>query len=64
MSEGHDVVGLDTGFYDGCDFGPYEPEPRLALDLRDVRPSTSRGSTPSCTWRLSRTTPWETWHRS
>lgn len=34
---GHDVVGLDTGFYDGCDFGSEpEPLPTLLLDVRDV----------------------------
>jgi nucleoside-diphosphate-sugar epimerase len=44
MAEGHEVVGLDTGFYDGCDFGPYEVEhPRLALDVRDVRPEHLAG---------------------
>jgi nucleoside-diphosphate-sugar epimerase len=33
----HDVVGLDTFFFRGCDFGePAEWEPALALDLRDV----------------------------
>jgi nucleoside-diphosphate-sugar epimerase len=37
-AHGHEVVGLDTGYYEGCDFGPYEAEPhRLALDVRDVR---------------------------
>lgn len=35
---GHEVVGLDTGFYEGCDFGVYEPARRLVLDVRDVRP--------------------------
>jgi nucleoside-diphosphate-sugar epimerase len=36
---GHDVVGLDTGYYDGCDFGTYEPERRrIRVDVRDVRP--------------------------
>jgi nucleoside-diphosphate-sugar epimerase len=33
---GHDVVGLDTFFYRGCDFGPgSEFEPSLGLDVRD-----------------------------
>jgi nucleoside-diphosphate-sugar epimerase len=41
---GHDVVGLDTGYYDGCDFGAYEPEPtRLSLDVRDVGPEHLEG---------------------
>jgi nucleoside-diphosphate-sugar epimerase len=35
---GHDVVGLDTALYEGCDLGGTEitPPPDLALDLRDV----------------------------
>ena len=35
---GHDVVGLDTALYEGCDLGGIEatPPPDLALDLRDV----------------------------
>jgi nucleoside-diphosphate-sugar epimerase len=37
VAHGHEVVGLDTGYYDGCDFGTYEPEARrLKLDVRDV----------------------------
>ena len=41
---GHEVVGLDTGFFDGCDFGgaPDEVE-RLDVDLRDVRPAHLEG---------------------
>jgi len=36
---GHDVVGLDTMYYRGCDLGETsELEPSLALDVRDVRP--------------------------
>ena len=40
---GVEVVGLDTGFYDGCDFGAYRPEQRIALDVRDVRPEHLEG---------------------
>jgi nucleoside-diphosphate-sugar epimerase len=43
-SAGHDVVGLDTGLFTECRFGP-EPEavPSLALDIRDVRPEHLEG---------------------
>jgi nucleoside-diphosphate-sugar epimerase len=34
---GHEVVGLDTGFFDGCDFrGKPDDVPELVIDLRDV----------------------------
>lgn len=41
---GHDVVGLDAGWYDGCDFG----EPRVGYeqrtgDIRDVQSKDLRG---------------------
>ena len=41
---GHDVVGLDTGLYRGCDFGA-EPRrlPALAIDVRDVVPGDLAG---------------------
>jgi nucleoside-diphosphate-sugar epimerase len=36
---GNQVVGLDTFYYSGCDFGaPADFEPVLSLDVRDVRP--------------------------
>ena len=43
---GHDVVGLDTGFYDGCDFGG-EPDGsrRWRRTCAMSRPPTSRDST-------------------
>ncbi len=32
---GHDVVGLDVGLYDGCDFiAPPDDVPTLKVDLR------------------------------
>ncbi len=41
---GHDVVGLDAGWYDGCDFGPppsgYE---QRTGDIRDVHPDELAG---------------------
>jgi nucleoside-diphosphate-sugar epimerase len=41
---GHEVVGLDVGFYDGCDFGPHVGQPpRLDLDVRDVEPEHLQG---------------------
>jgi len=34
---GHEVVGLDTGFYDECDFlAPPDDVPNVDVDLRDV----------------------------
>jgi nucleoside-diphosphate-sugar epimerase len=34
---GHDVVGLDSGLYEGCDFTPLADIPTLHRDLRDVQ---------------------------
>jgi nucleoside-diphosphate-sugar epimerase len=41
---GHDVVGLDTDYYAGCDFlrSP-DPVPTLAMDVRDVSARELRG---------------------
>ena len=41
---GHDVVGLDVGWYDGCDFGPQPSgyEQRTG-DIRDVTPEDLKG---------------------
>jgi nucleoside-diphosphate-sugar epimerase len=43
-AHGHDVVGLDAGWYDGCDFGPFPGgyEQRTG-DVRDVRPDELAG---------------------
>ncbi len=41
---GHEVVGLDTFYYRGCNFGDgSEFEPALALDLRDIQPAHLEG---------------------
>jgi nucleoside-diphosphate-sugar epimerase len=41
---GHEVVGLDTGFFDECDFrAPPDDVPNLNLDLRDVTAEPLRG---------------------
>lgn len=33
---GHEVIGLDTALYEGCDLGLAPPPPELRLDVRDV----------------------------
>lgn len=35
---GHDVVGVDTFFYRGCDFGDAQTVPSLEADVRDLGP--------------------------
>jgi nucleoside-diphosphate-sugar epimerase len=41
---GHEVIGLDTGYYDECDFrAPPDDIPELHVDLRDVTPSDLTG---------------------
>ena len=34
---GHEVVGLDTALYEGCDLGVAPPPPELRIDVRDVQ---------------------------
>ncbi len=43
---GHDVVGLDTGLYEGCDLAPLPapPPPELQRDVRDVEPADLDGT--------------------
>jgi nucleoside-diphosphate-sugar epimerase len=36
-ASGHEVIGLDTFFYAGCDLTPGEDVPHLRADVRDVR---------------------------
>lgn len=44
LEHGHEVVGLDTGFYDECDFVvPPVDIPELRVDLRDVEPGHLEG---------------------
>jgi nucleoside-diphosphate-sugar epimerase len=45
VEAGHDVTGLDSGLYDGCDFGPAIPAdvPELRLDVRDAAPEQLEG---------------------
>ncbi len=41
---GHEVVGLDTYYYEGCTFGPEVADPpALRLDVRDVGPEHLAG---------------------
>jgi nucleoside-diphosphate-sugar epimerase len=44
LEAGHDVVGLDAGWYDGCDFGPQPSgyEQRTG-DIRDATPADLAG---------------------
>lgn len=44
LAAGHEVEGLDAGWYDGCDFGP-RPGGYLSRtgDIRDVRPQDLEG---------------------
>jgi nucleoside-diphosphate-sugar epimerase len=42
--QGHEIVGLDSGLYDGCDFEDARSQPRtLSTDLRDVRAADLAG---------------------
>jgi nucleoside-diphosphate-sugar epimerase len=41
---GHEVIGLDTGLFDECDFlSPPDEIPLLSVDLRDVTPDHFKG---------------------
>jgi nucleoside-diphosphate-sugar epimerase len=43
-THGHEVVGLDAGWYEGCDFGPMaDKDPSPPRDIRDVTPSELAG---------------------
>ena len=40
---GHDVVGMDTDYYQGCDLFDSPQDPELRLDVRDVVPEHLNG---------------------
>jgi nucleoside-diphosphate-sugar epimerase len=38
LADGHELIGLDTGYFEDCSFGEYaSPIKSLRKDLRDVR---------------------------
>src|SRR5580704_10031808 len=44
LAAGHEVVGLDSDLYGGCDFGkPFPAIPELRKDLRDVTATDFKG---------------------
>lgn len=44
LDAGHEVVGLDSFLYEGCNFGtPDSPVPALRMDVRDVSPPDLQG---------------------
>ncbi|WP_353067669.1 NAD(P)-dependent oxidoreductase [Tunturibacter psychrotolerans] len=44
LAEGHDVVGLDTGLYEGCNFGANsQAVPEIRKDLRDLTQADIEG---------------------
>ncbi|MEZ4502023.1 MAG: NAD-dependent epimerase/dehydratase family protein [Dehalococcoidia bacterium] len=44
QAAGHEVVGLDSGYFDGCDFGDGPASiPELRVDVRDVRAADLEG---------------------
>jgi nucleoside-diphosphate-sugar epimerase len=44
VGAGHEVVGLDAGWYDGCDFGaPVTGYEQRTLDIRDAEPADLEG---------------------
>ena len=48
IAAGHEVVGLDAGWYDGCDFGtPPDGYEQRTGDVRDATPDDLVGLTRS-----------------
>jgi nucleoside-diphosphate-sugar epimerase len=56
LEAGHEVVGLDTFYYEGCDLRPDGLEiESVALDVRDVSPQNFEGVDASSISRRCRT---------
>jgi nucleoside-diphosphate-sugar epimerase len=43
IEAGHEVVGLDTGFFEGCGFRPPTAIPQIRKDVRDIQASDVAG---------------------
>lgn len=44
LDHGHEVAGVDAGWYEGCDFGEFAPRaPSARRDIRDLTPSDMDG---------------------
>jgi nucleoside-diphosphate-sugar epimerase len=43
VDAGHDVVGLDSDLFRGCDLAAIEPVPEVRMDVRDVQATHLRG---------------------
>jgi nucleoside-diphosphate-sugar epimerase len=44
LTAGHDVTGLDTGLYEGCDYiAPPDDVPSISMDMRDIAPKHLEG---------------------
>jgi nucleoside-diphosphate-sugar epimerase len=44
LEAGHEVVGIDTGWYRGCDLSPVTDVPMIDRDMRDVTVDDLRGA--------------------
>lgn len=44
VEAGHEVIGLDTGWYRGCDLAPVTEVPAIEKDIRDVVAEDLRGA--------------------
>jgi len=44
LEAGHEVLGIDSFLYEGCDFGEAKSVPELRLDVRDVGPEHLQGA--------------------